>query len=281
MRMPAPAPLHVLVLTATAERARSVGRRLRERYPEAVLHGPFATVREAAGYVTDAAIAYAVVDHRVADGWGVDYWRYAPRTFARAVVLVDAGQGVGAYAKQSIATVADDDVAVQLPAAVQPPGAPSPATWMDPATARWCALDLEGHRPVYRRRIVQEVEPLLAGPPLVMPMPVSVVAHFYADGGQTWAAAVSGNLNVCHHDLGELEATLRPELWCRINERQLIGAVALDPNDHYDGQRVNLQVTSPLRDEVSPPRRAFAEQWLAGVADAYFDPDDEEELAWE
>ena len=41
-------PIHVLVLTATAARARRIGRVLREHYPGVVLHGPFATVAEAA-----------------------------------------------------------------------------------------------------------------------------------------------------------------------------------------------------------------------------------------
>ena len=279
--MPPPqAPFHVLVLTATAERARLVGRVLRTRYPDLVLHGPFAEVGEAAGYDPGGRLDYAVVDHELADGFGVEYWRYARRTFASPVVVLPAGADGGAYAKQSIYTLPADRLEADLPAVVVPQRHASPSVWLRASTARWCALDLAGGRPVYRRRIVQLLEGWGDDSAAAIPMPASVIAHFYADEGRVWAAAVSGNLNACAHTLDELEASLRPELWCRINDRQLVGAVALATAEPFDGERLALAVTSPLRDEVDPVRRAFVQQWLAGRDDAYFDPDDEEELEW-
>lgn len=279
--MPPPqAPLHVLVLTDTAERARLVGRVLRARYPALVLHGPFAEVGEAAAYDPGGRLDYAVVDHELADGFGVEYWRYAGRTFAHPAVVLPRGVDGGAYDKQSIYTLAADRLARDLPAVIAPERHASPSVWLRASTARWCALDLAGERPVYRRRIVQLLESWTDDPAAAMPMPTSVIAHFYADGGRVWGAAVSGNLNACAHTLDELEASLRPELWCRINDRQLVSAVALATADPFDGERLALEITSPLRDEVDPARRASVERWLAGRDAAYFDPDDEEELGW-
>ena len=115
---------------------------------------------------------------------------------------------------------------------------------------------------------------------VALPMPATVIAHFYADEGRTWAASVSGNLNPCLHTLDELEATLRPESWCRINDRQLVSASGLAVDYPSDAERFELQVSSPLRNEVDPARRADVERWLAGAREALFDPDDEEELEW-
>ena len=273
-------PLHVLVLTATAARARLVGRVLRGRHPDVVLHGPFGAVGEAAGYRVEGRIHYAVVDHRLADGFGIEYWSRVRDTFARPVIVTEPGDAVAAYAKQSIYTLPAERLEADLPGVVTAERDASATVWLRDTTARWCALDLAGERTVYRRRIIQLLESWTDDSVSPMPMPATVIAHFYADEGKTWAAAVSGNLNPCRHSIDELEASLRPEMWCRINDRQLVSAVALVTEAPYDGERLDFHVTSPLRNAVDPARRAAVERWLGGLEQVYFDPDDEEELAW-
>lgn len=273
-------PLHVLALTATAERARLVGRVLRKRYPDVVLHGPFASLDEAAAYEAPGRLHYAVVDHRLDDGYGIEYWWRAPRSLAAPIVVVDDDGRAEAYAKQSIFTLPATRLAADLPEVVRADTDDSPTVMIQASTARWCAIDLAGQRPVYRRRIIQLLESWTDDSAAAMPMPATVIAHFYVDEGRTWAASVSGNLNPCTHTLDELEATLRPEIWCRINDRQLVSAAGLAVDYPSDARRIELQVTSPLRNEVDPARREYVEQWLLGAADALFDPDDEEELEW-
>ena len=251
----------ILLAVATPALTRSLVALLRAQLPQAELHGPFATEDEAAAYFLgrdDLPVRadYALVEHELADGPGAELARGLRRRFSAPVFVLPEGADARPYEHRALAYLRVGEFERELPRYLIDDRLASPALLDTGVDYRALAAEVRGERPVaYRSRIVQllaDEAPDDAGRERLtqlwpMAMTLGAIAHFYADDGYAWAQAHSGNLNRTPYALDELEASLQPAGWFRINERQIVRHLGIDVDFDLERAVARLSDGEPLR----------------------------------
>ena len=288
---------HVLIATCSGALARQLRELASAALPGAHLHGPFSDVRQARDYLRERAkaddsfgIDYAITDHELDDDYGFELATALRELLGRTpyTLFLIGEDGVGgAYAKQAVTHVRVPTegrgergrLEVALAAFLQADSLHSTGTSLTGDVVRAVYEDLgispSRGKPVYRRFITQQMQSYDETEPDVhMRMTLGAIAHFYLYEGRVWAQALSGNLNPTPHTLEELEATVDPRSWFRINERQLVAHLCILPSANIVEQATTLPAGAPLRlrlhqtsafphDEVAPEHVAAFVKWYA------------------
>ncbi len=254
-------PQHLLIATNTGQLARELLAHVRRLLPEVEIHGPFATEKEGIDYFSDRPdirrVDYALVEHRLADGFGIDLVRALHHLHMRPIFIAEYLSETVDYDRQSVAVVLREELEAKLKKYLTPSTDHSKASYLIGDDGNKLEADLEGttKEGPYRRRITQLMfdgrEEVLANrKPMPFPMLVDAIAHFYYDQNYAWAVAFSGNLNPTPHTLDELEESLDPRDWFRINERQIIHRISINPGFRVEERAEGVKPGTALKLEL-------------------------------